>query len=727
MLNPSLRLFCLALLACSSSFSGNVLAQNITPAPDGTGTTVDAQGNQFNIGGGSLSGDGQNLFHSLQQFGLDQGQIANFLSNPDIRNILTRIVGGDASIINGLIQVSGGNANLFLMNPAGMIFGPNASINVPGDFVVTTGSAIGFGNDQWFQVFSDNDYNALIGNPSQFAFDLANPGLIINAGDLSVTEGKNLTFLAGNIVNTGSLAAPGGNITVAAVPGQNRIRISQAGSLLSLEVEVSPQMNQGGSFSVLDLPTLLTQGASNLDLGLAVQPNGSVTTNGTNALVSPLPGSVTISGNVDASGKSTNISSGGQVAIAGDQIAVQGATVDVSGNGGGGTVRIGGDFQGQLTLPNASQTLIDSNSVVKADALLTGNGGTVIVWADDSTRFSGNISAQGGTMGGNGGFVETSGAKSLMVDDTARVNTFATMGELGTWLLDPLEIIVGTTDDLLADPKLVSVLTITTSLDNGNVILQADQSIAVQANFSADPSAPGNLTFDSPTITIDALFSLGTGSIIFANTGPINTGNTLVTSPFTNLDFDNKIQLNANTTFTAPGYDIYFRKSVNGGFDLLGNANFVYFDDGAGITTPLKSFGVTATEIYVGNDIVTQGNQIFDGVFYGLQPVNLTSSAGSVIFTNNILLNGSLQVQTAQNIVSQPSSSLSAVEIASDVLLNAGQNVSFGNINTRGGNVDIQALGNISTGSIVTSPFGGNAGNVILNAGGTLKIGRAHV
>ncbi|WLT37480.1 hypothetical protein NON20_16790 [Synechocystis sp. B12] len=87
------------------------------------------------------------------------------------------------------------------------------------------------------------------------------------------------------------------------------------------------------------------------------------------------------------------------MAIAGDQIAVQGATVDVSGNGGGGTVRIGGDFQGQLTLPNASQTLIDSNSVVKADALLTGNGGTVIVWADDSTRFSGNISAQGGTMG----------------------------------------------------------------------------------------------------------------------------------------------------------------------------------------------------------------------------------------------------------------------------------------------------------------------------------------
>ncbi|WP_259732393.1 filamentous hemagglutinin N-terminal domain-containing protein [Synechocystis sp. CS-94] len=94
MLHRSFRLFCLALLACLPGFPSNVLAQNITPAADGTGTTVDSQGNQFNIGGGSLSGDGKNLFHSLQQFGLDQGQIANFLSNPDIRNILTRIVGG---------------------------------------------------------------------------------------------------------------------------------------------------------------------------------------------------------------------------------------------------------------------------------------------------------------------------------------------------------------------------------------------------------------------------------------------------------------------------------------------------------------------------------------------------------------------------------------------------------------------------------------------------------
>uniref|UniRef100_A0ACD5GZT2 Filamentous hemagglutinin N-terminal domain-containing protein n=1 Tax=Desertifilum tharense IPPAS B-1220 TaxID=1781255 RepID=A0ACD5GZT2_9CYAN len=67
---------------------------------------------------------GTNLFHSFEQFGLSEGQIANFLSSPQIQNILGRVIGGDASIINGLIQVSGGNSNLFLINPAGILFGP---------------------------------------------------------------------------------------------------------------------------------------------------------------------------------------------------------------------------------------------------------------------------------------------------------------------------------------------------------------------------------------------------------------------------------------------------------------------------------------------------------------------------------------------------------------------------------------------------------------------------
>ncbi|MEG4808815.1 filamentous hemagglutinin N-terminal domain-containing protein, partial [Microcoleus sp. F8-D3] len=122
-----------------------VKAQPIVPAPDRTGTTVTPdKGDRLNITGGQTSKNGANLFHSFQQFGLSEGQIANFISNPAIRNILGRVVGGNPSMINGLIQVSGGNSNLFLINPSGIIFGPNASLNLPAAFTATTATNIGF-------------------------------------------------------------------------------------------------------------------------------------------------------------------------------------------------------------------------------------------------------------------------------------------------------------------------------------------------------------------------------------------------------------------------------------------------------------------------------------------------------------------------------------------------------------------------------------------------------
>ncbi len=93
--------------------SGNsVYAQSIIPAKDGLNTTVNQVGNQYNITGGTQAG--VNLFHSLQKLGLSAGEIANFLSNSGIQNILTRVTGGETSLINGLIRVTGGHSNLFI-------------------------------------------------------------------------------------------------------------------------------------------------------------------------------------------------------------------------------------------------------------------------------------------------------------------------------------------------------------------------------------------------------------------------------------------------------------------------------------------------------------------------------------------------------------------------------------------------------------------------------------
>ncbi|MCT7951689.1 CHAT domain-containing protein [Ancylothrix sp. C2] len=270
-----IALTCGAFIAGAGTFASPILAQPITPSPDGTGTLVTPQNNQFNITGGSLSGDGANLFHSFTQFNLSPGQIANFISNPNILNILGRINGGNASYINGLIQITGGNSNLFLMNPAGIMFGSNASLNVPASFTVTTATGMGF-NNGFFNAFGGNNYGALVGTPSAFNFAVSQPGSIVNTGNLSLRPENNLTLIGGNVINTGILSSPGGNISLTAVPGNNSVRISQQGRILNLEIVPNSGLVPA-PITPLSLPQLLTgSNAVNSATGLIVNENGDV-------------------------------------------------------------------------------------------------------------------------------------------------------------------------------------------------------------------------------------------------------------------------------------------------------------------------------------------------------------------------------------------------------------------------------------------------------------------
>src|SRR5579883_340665 len=282
----------ITILLAAVAFEGAVAAPRlqaqIVPTPGDTNTTVTTIGNRFDIGGGKLSGDSANLFHSLSQFGLSQAQVANFLSNPDIRNILVRVTGGDASRLDGLIQVSGSRANLFLMNPAGIVFGPNASLNIAGSFAATTATSIGFGTN-WFNAAGSNNYEALVGNPGSYAFAVAQPGSIINAANLAVGLGQQLTLLGGTVVSSGGLLAPQGQIIVAAVPGQSIVRLSQPGAVLGLEVQRPTPTDRVGVWTlpVLSLPELLTGGGGQNATGLSVNGSGQVVLSGSGVQINP--------------------------------------------------------------------------------------------------------------------------------------------------------------------------------------------------------------------------------------------------------------------------------------------------------------------------------------------------------------------------------------------------------------------------------------------------------
>ncbi|NEQ72199.1 MAG: CHAT domain-containing protein [Okeania sp. SIO2C9] len=425
-------------------------AQPITPANDGTGTTVNQNGNQFNIQGGTRSG--RNLFHSFDQFNVNSGQTANFLTTPDTRNILGRVTGGNASIINGLIQVIGSNSNLLLMNPAGMIFGPNATLNLPASFSVTTATGIGFNsNNFWFQAIGTNDYSNLVGNPSGYRFNVSNPGAIVNEGNLSLNPGENLTLLGGTVINTGELSTAGGNVTIAAVEGGSTLRISQPGHLLSLDVSSSVGITEETNFTPLSLPELLTGGDETHATSMSINADGDVVLIDANTLVADTPGDVLASGNIDVSTlpsylyEEGNNNLGGQINVLGDRVAIIDANIHADGINGGGTVLIGGDFQGNGIVSNSQQTFVNNNSFISADAIINGDGGRVIIWSDGVTNFAGNISAKGGDFSGNGGFVEVSGKQELIFD--GNVNVSAAFGTQGTILLDPENITVGESEN----------------------------------------------------------------------------------------------------------------------------------------------------------------------------------------------------------------------------------------------------------------------------------------
>ncbi|AFZ07486.1 filamentous hemagglutinin family outer membrane protein [Oscillatoria nigro-viridis PCC 7112] len=412
-----------------------VRSQPVVPAADGTNTVVKSDQNRTDISGGQLSGNGANLFHSFSQFNLSEGQIANFLTNPNIQNILGRISGDNVSVINGLISVSGGNSNLFLMNPAGIVFGQNARLNVPGSFFATTATGIGFG-DRWFNSAGINDYKALLGNPNQFNFNNSQVGAIVNAGNLAVGSGQSLTLLGGTVINTGQLSAPNGQVTVAAVPGQNSVRISQVGNLLSLEITPSLQ-SEKSALAPVSLPQLLTGPGAASATGLTTNEQGQLVLTG-GQTVSAVAGSAIVSGSVNVFGLSGN--AGGTVNILGEKVGLFGANINASGTDGGGTVRVGGGFRGMEPVPNALVTYVSPDSTIAANAIDRGNGGTAVIWSDNTTRFFGNISARGGIAAGNGGKVEVSGKNALTFQ--GEVDTRATNGAIGNLWLDPANITI---------------------------------------------------------------------------------------------------------------------------------------------------------------------------------------------------------------------------------------------------------------------------------------------
>lgn len=645
-----------------------VQAQTIIPNADGTNTVVTPEGNVYTITGGTTSGD--NLFHSFQEFGLSSGQTADFITNPAIQNVLGQITGGNVSVIDGQLQVSGSNANLFLINPAGVLMGPNAALNLGGSFVATTADGVMFGDDQLWQVGS-SDYAGLVGNPTGYVFTQDQPGAIANTGNLAVRSGQSITLLGGQVLNAGTLSAPGGAVTVAAVPGENLVRVSQDNSLLSLELATLPENAPSQPMTPMvaaDLPTLLTGagGAIAQASGISVNPDGSVQLTGSSVTIASDPATSLVAGTVDVSNPAGQ---GGSVTLLGDQVGLVGANVLANGTTGGGNIRIGGDYLGQGSIFNASAIYIDDSTQVQASALTSGDGGRIIFWSDDTSRIYGDISARGGSTEGDGGFVETSSKGFLDVPNAPDVG--APVGEGGTWLLDPatIQIFSGS-----------STAPVDNSTQTGNVF---------------GPASTAGTTFISDT-TLNA--GLATGNVI-VRTSPVDLATTDGSIIFQD-DQGNNIQFISGTlgdtlTFEAVGDILVNSPITSSGVNLIFQADSDTSGEG---------------RVVVGNNISTFGG--------------LISMTGRSVNGNGIEIQPSIFVENPGGDITLNGSSVNGNGVLIDGGLFSSNEGPSGNISITGLTTNASAFGIlIDNGTVDTSGLADPQGSLTLtgnnSAGGT--------
>jgi trimeric autotransporter adhesin len=217
--------------------------------------------------------------------------------------------------------------------------------------------------------------------------------------DLTASANSLVRFERDLVLGSGDLRVQAGEIEVSGTVRTSQAAIElDAGTRIHLESGSSLQ-NDGGRVSVFSGD---------------IRHDGSVAASGGAVTMQARGGTLIVSGTVDVS-DSTAGNSGGTVQLLGDRVGLlDAARIDASGSAGGGRILIGGDYQGaNPDVSNALRTYVGAEVRIAADALDAGDGGTVIVWADEVTRFYGQIAARGGESGGNGGFVEVSGKEYL--------------------------------------------------------------------------------------------------------------------------------------------------------------------------------------------------------------------------------------------------------------------------------------------------------------------------
>jgi filamentous hemagglutinin family protein len=432
----------LAIICIYSIDIPRAIAQIIPDSTLPTNSTVTTQGNTLTINNGSTAGN--NLFHSLDQFSVDRGQTAYFNNSPNIENIITRVTGNSISNINGIISANG-NANLFLLNKNGIIFGANAGLRIGGSFFASTAENMRFADGSIFTTNKTTTTPLLsITTPIGIQWNNNPQGKIENFGNLIAP--KDLTFAAASFTSNGNnsnIEVPNGNLNISTTVGDITVN-----NITAKSVELSAKNNV-----ILDNGQLITNerfgneifrksGNITINSGNDVKIQGNIKTFSSKAeggdIFIEAPNSIVIENGIfDSSGflgsGNINLVTSGNVDINRSQL----SSSNISGVGDAGGIVIKAqsvnlNFQSAITSAG-SMTLMGKGGDINIDtgsfnlsnlsSLSSGNGGSIKIRSENLDLNTSIISAK--TNLNQGGNIDLEVANVLLLQRSSQISATA--------------------------------------------------------------------------------------------------------------------------------------------------------------------------------------------------------------------------------------------------------------------------------------------------------------
>ncbi|NJO11333.1 MAG: hypothetical protein HC873_18705, partial [Leptolyngbyaceae cyanobacterium SL_1_1] len=319
--------------------------------------------------------------------------------------------------------------------------------------------------------------------------------------------------------------------------------------------------------------------------------------------------------------------SGGTIRLLGDRVSLlDQASLDVSSPNGGGTVLVGGDYQGRATVPVAQVTTVGPDTTIRADALSSGNGGEIIVWAAETANIHGILTARGGAIAGNGGLIETSGRQTLNLTATVEAGAPGGVGNVGgLWLIDPENVFITASGGGPIGSSDVDVAEINNALNSGTSVTITTDSVGTGLIFQASDAAILKTAGGAATLT------LATDGSIFLEAGIITSGALTVVLQGNSIDVLNSIS-SANIQMQANFINIGSSLSSSGGNVSLQGGDISIGTGDPGLVSA-SALTVNANRLSIFNDSFLFGIDSLSITADVIQSVDATP--GSSAFTSD--------------------------------------------------------------------------------------------